>query len=83
MYACPLHNEDRRKRVTSEKGILRTGEVDLHLFWDTRKEIDQESAKGATTASDKKRKHDSKPQNTKDDELVVDNNQQAKKKKNH
>jgi hypothetical protein len=33
MFACPLHNESRHKRVAKEGGIFRKGEVDLNEFW--------------------------------------------------
>jgi hypothetical protein len=33
MFACPLHNESRQKRVTKEGGIFRNGEVNLAEFW--------------------------------------------------
>jgi hypothetical protein len=33
MFACPLHNESRQKRVAKEGGIFRNGEVDLNEFW--------------------------------------------------
>jgi hypothetical protein len=33
MYACPLHDKERRRRVTKEGGIFRKGEVDLNVFW--------------------------------------------------
>lgn len=33
MCACPLHDEERRKRVKKEAGVFRKGEVDLNIFW--------------------------------------------------
>lgn len=33
MFACPLHNESRQKRVAKEGGFFRNGEVDLNEFW--------------------------------------------------
>ncbi|CAB9498771.1 expressed unknown protein [Seminavis robusta] len=34
MYACPLHDKERRQRVKKEGGLFRKGEVDLDLvFW--------------------------------------------------
>jgi hypothetical protein len=36
MFACPLHNESRHKRVAKEGGIFRNGEVDLNEFWSRR-----------------------------------------------
>lgn len=35
-YACPLHDEARRKRFERDGGLLafRPGEVDLTIFWD-------------------------------------------------
>lgn len=33
MYACPLHDKERRRRVTKEGGMFRKGEVDLNVFW--------------------------------------------------
>ena len=32
MYACPLHNKERLKRVMKEG--FRRGEMDLNTFWD-------------------------------------------------
>ena len=37
MFACPLHNESRHKRVAKEGGIFRNGEVDLNEFWSRSK----------------------------------------------
>lgn len=33
MYACPLHDKERRKRVQKDSGVFRKGEVDLNMFW--------------------------------------------------
>jgi hypothetical protein len=33
MFACPLHNESRHKRVAKEGDVFRNGEVDLNEFW--------------------------------------------------
>jgi hypothetical protein len=33
MFACPLHNESRHKRVSKEGDVFRNGEVDLNEFW--------------------------------------------------
>jgi hypothetical protein len=33
MFACPLHNDARQKRVAKEGGSFRKGEVDLSEFW--------------------------------------------------
>lgn len=47
MFACPLHDKARRRRVAKEKGIFREGEVDLNIFWQKIKsnELDQTSTK--------------------------------------
>lgn len=46
MYACPLHDEARRKRLQKEGGLteFRKGEVNLTLFWD-RYESTQQTQK--------------------------------------
>lgn len=33
VYACPLHDTARRKRVKKENETFRSGEVDLNIFW--------------------------------------------------
>lgn len=33
MYACPLHDKYREKRVKRERGHFRTGEFDLAVLW--------------------------------------------------
>lgn len=38
MYACPLHHQQRKKRVMKEGGTFRSGEVDLNLFWDGKQQ---------------------------------------------
>ena len=35
MYACPLHDKERRKRVIKEGNTFRKGEVDLNIFWNS------------------------------------------------
>ena len=35
MYACPLHDKERRKRVIKEGNQFRKGEVDLNIFWNS------------------------------------------------
>ena len=32
-YACPLHHQARRRRVVSNEGGFRPGELDLHVLW--------------------------------------------------
>ena len=33
MYACPLHDSARRKRIQKDGGSFRKGEVDVKFFW--------------------------------------------------
>jgi hypothetical protein len=42
MYACPIHNIQREKRVKQEGGCFRKGEFDLNHFWS--REIEREDA---------------------------------------
>ena len=42
MYACRLHNEDRKKRLAKENGKFRRGEMNLEHFWkQTKRERDE------------------------------------------
>ena len=42
-YACPLHNEEREKRVKREGECFRTGEFDLNRFWEKDKDASKET----------------------------------------
>jgi hypothetical protein len=47
MYACPLHDKQRRRRVTKEGGIFRKGEVDLNSFWNPTESMEPLAQKKA------------------------------------
>lgn len=34
MYACPLHDKERRRRLQKEREVFRKGEFDLNFFWE-------------------------------------------------
>lgn len=38
MYACSFHDKARSKRLEKENGVFRDGEVDLNIFWNTKKQ---------------------------------------------
>jgi hypothetical protein len=44
MYACRLHNEQRKKRLKKEGGQWRKGEKHLDFFW-TENEEEKDSMK--------------------------------------
>ena len=60
MYACPLHNAERKRRV--EKEGFRKGEVDLNTFWKRYsrstldKKVNLSSTSGPESASKKQKR---------------------------
>jgi hypothetical protein len=55
LFACPLHNKAREKRVGKENGIFRPGEINLNLLWTKmlRSATSTTGEKGARTTSTK------------------------------
>lgn len=44
MYACPLHNKQRQRRVAREGGSFRQGELDLSIFWENQRDSADKNA---------------------------------------
>ena len=59
MYACPLHDQERRKRVAQEGGKFRQGEVDLErLFWQKGQACSLDAASTTQELSSKEKGND-------------------------
>lgn len=67
MYACPLHDKERRRRVKKEGGKFRKGEFDLNHFWSL---VETEKA-----APDSLQEEDDQVSITKKEEVGAGNNQ--------